>query len=427
MQSNWCRCTSCHAGYGWKDDTFDFTSQENVDCLACHDTTGTYKKFPTACGHPPYTEKKFGKKVFKPVNLQKVARNVGLTSKRTCGSCHFNGGGGDGVKHGDLDSSLLSADKKLDVHMDVKGLNFTCTTCHTSTAHVIEGRFYSMPATKTHTLAMPADNGKRIACESCHSNRPHKTHDKLNDHTDRVACETCHIPTMARVKPTKVWWDWSTAGRFTEEHKFIVKKDELGKVSYHTKKGDMRWEKNVVPEYHWFNGVITHVLQGDTIDDSAPVRLTRIEGDRNDPDSKIYPFKNFKGKQVYDAGNKTLVVPKLFGPKGSGAYWKDFDWLKSAEVGQKEAGMPFSGKIGFVETEYLRPIAHMIAPGANALSCKDCHNANGRLKNLAGFYMPGRDRFKGLDRFGWIGCLILLGAVVVHGLGRILTAGGRKE
>ena len=35
------RCTSCHAGYGWKDSTFDFKDMTKVDCLVCHDTTGT--------------------------------------------------------------------------------------------------------------------------------------------------------------------------------------------------------------------------------------------------------------------------------------------------------------------------------------------------------------------------------------------------
>jgi hypothetical protein len=35
-------CATCHVGYGWKDASFDFTVQENVDCLVCHDTTGSY-------------------------------------------------------------------------------------------------------------------------------------------------------------------------------------------------------------------------------------------------------------------------------------------------------------------------------------------------------------------------------------------------
>ena len=52
LPANWPRCTSCHAGYGWKDASFDFKKAENVDCLVCHDTTGTYKKFPTRRGAP---------------------------------------------------------------------------------------------------------------------------------------------------------------------------------------------------------------------------------------------------------------------------------------------------------------------------------------------------------------------------------------
>jgi len=321
---------------------------------------------------------------------------------------------------------LINPDHNLDVHMDAKGLNFSCTKCHTSTEHQIEGRFYSMPATKNHELAMPADTSSRIACESCHGQQPHKT-SNLNDHTAKIACETCHIPVFAKQKPTLVWWDWSTAGKFKEDHKFIVKKDKLGKVSYHTKKGDLGWAKDVVPEYAWFNGIITHVLATDTVDDTHPVRMTILHGNSNDPKSRITPFKMFRGKQVYDAGNKTLVVPKLFGPKGSGAYWKDFDWQKSVAAGQKVVGQEFSGKIGFIETEYLRPVAHMIAPKEDALSCVSCHSREGRLKELTGFYMPGRDFNSNLDRIGWLSCLALLILVSLHGALRLITSKGRKR
>jgi len=44
IQSNWAGCTSCHAGYGWEDAEFDFTDSEKIDCLVCHDNTGTYLK-----------------------------------------------------------------------------------------------------------------------------------------------------------------------------------------------------------------------------------------------------------------------------------------------------------------------------------------------------------------------------------------------
>jgi len=30
VSSNWARCTSCHAGYGWKDASFDFNNPEKT-------------------------------------------------------------------------------------------------------------------------------------------------------------------------------------------------------------------------------------------------------------------------------------------------------------------------------------------------------------------------------------------------------------
>jgi len=84
--SNWRRCTSCHAGYGWKDAGFDFTKEELVDCLVCHDTTGTYKKFPPGAGHPVYEPKEFppgSGKIWEPPDLKKIAQNVGPTSRAT--------------------------------------------------------------------------------------------------------------------------------------------------------------------------------------------------------------------------------------------------------------------------------------------------------------------------------------------------------
>ena len=44
INGNWTRCTSCHIGYGWKDENFDCSDTSRIDCLVCHDTTGNYKK-----------------------------------------------------------------------------------------------------------------------------------------------------------------------------------------------------------------------------------------------------------------------------------------------------------------------------------------------------------------------------------------------
>jgi len=52
LNGNWPRCTSCHIGYGWKEKHFDFSDMSKIDCLVCHDTTGTYKKAPPGAGFP---------------------------------------------------------------------------------------------------------------------------------------------------------------------------------------------------------------------------------------------------------------------------------------------------------------------------------------------------------------------------------------
>jgi len=69
----------------------------------------------------------------------------------------------------------------------------------------------------------------------------------------------------------------------------------------------------------------------------------------------------------------------------------------------------------------------MIPPVRDALSCEECHSRNGRLRELGGFYMPGRDRHLNLDRIGWLSCLVLLVMACLHGALRFITARGKKK
>lgn len=419
IHSNEPRCTSCHAGYGWKDSAFDFSKEDSVDCLVCHDTTGTYKKFPTKSGYPVTKPTKFGKKTFQPPNYTVIAASVGRPTRDNCGTCHFFGGGGDGVKHGDLDSSLFSPSRDLDVHMNAEGANFTCQRCHTTNAHFIAGRTYKQPAFTDRRSLIEDDLVKRISCESCHTATPHKIGHKANDHTDKVSCQACHIPAYARVKPTKMYWDWSTAGKKKDGKPYAVKGNHE-KPSYMTKKGSFVWEKNVQPEYFWYNGKMDYMLVTDKIDPNNVVKLNSVEGDMNDPDSRITPFKVHRGKQPYDSGNMTMAIPHLFG-KDKAAYWKSYDWNKSLEAGMAAARVPYSGEYGFVETEYHYPITHMVAPKEKTLACDSCHAKNGRLANLSGFYMPGRDGSGLVDFVGWFAVVVALIGVVVHGIMRIIS------
>ena len=421
------RCTSCHAGYGWKDADFDFTDPTKVDCLVCHEQTGTYKKYPAGAGNPVREPKVFkgNQKQYLPPDWNKVAQSVGRPTRQNCGSCHFYGGGGDGVKHGDMDSSLMNPDKALDVHMGVDGQNFDCSRCHTTQRHRIAGRTYATPAVMERKSLVEDDLASKITCESCHTDKPHKPGVKANDHTDKVACQSCHIPTFARTKPTKMGWDWSTAGD-KREGKPYTEKGPYGKASYHTKKGDFVWEKNVKPEYHWFNGSIESITAEETIDPDGVVAINGPAGNPEDPNSRIFPFKVHRGKQPYDTVNKTLLIPHLFGKKGSDAYWANYDWQRALKSGMAKAGLEFSGEYDFVETSYVFPITHMVAPKENTVACTECHaRAGGRLANLTGVYMPGRDISKLINIGGWALVLASLFGVLVHGFGRFF-ANGRK-
>ena len=416
LSSNEPRCTSCHAGYGWKDKHFDFAAQDKVDCLACHEQTGTYEKFPAGAGNPVSEPKKMGEKTFNPPDWRKVAQSVALPTRQNCGTCHFFGGGGEGVKHGDLDSSMFNPDKELDVHMDAKGLNFTCTRCHTTEQHAISGRSYKLTEQTDRRSLLDNDSIKRITCYACHSEQPHKHEAKLNDHTDKVACQTCHIPTFARKNSTKTSWDWSVAGKRDESGKPIVEKRD-GRSVYDGMKGAFIWEKNVVPTYLWYNGRLNYLTLQERIDPSSTVRINSPTATPDDPNARIYPFKLHRGKQPYDAKRNTFVAPHLFGNDDS-AYWKNYDWVKASQAGMDYVGLPFSGEVGFVETEYLFQTTHMVAPKDKALSCEECHSRNGRLKDVAGVYMPGRDTSLPIDVMGWGGVFAATLGIMGHGTAR---------
>ena len=361
ISSNWPRCTSCHIGYGWKDASFDFSDKTRVDCLVCHDTTGTYRKNPKGAGMPMGpTPGKDGAPGKPGVDLLKVAQNVGAPSRKTCGSCHFFGGGGDKVKHGDLDSSLFQPERELDVHMSADGQDFTCQECHVSEDHKIKG----------NAMVVSPSHFNRMGCTDCHEAGPHEQ-SRLNDHTARVACQTCHIPTFAREYPTKVYWDWSSAGEDREPES-----DEYGMPTYHKKKGSFSWGRDIVPYYAWYNGQAGAYTLGDRIDPEEVTPLIWPVGRKKDKEAKIYPFKVMRGRQIYDTGNRTLVVPHLF---GKGGYWATYDWNRAAADGMASAGQPYSGEYGWTDTIMYWRINHMVAPAEDSLGCLDCHGDSARL------------------------------------------------
>jgi cytochrome c len=259
--------------------------------------------------------------------------------------------------------------------MDVRGANFTCTTCHHTENHAIPGsRYGPMGATA-------------LKCEgSCHGNAPHPADNAvLNTHTAKVACQTCHIPAFARGGvPTKMVWDWSTAGKRGPDGKPLVRKNAEGYDVYLGIKGDFTWASDVTPEYVWFNGRIRYTLADEKLDPTkGPIWINRFEGSPSDGQSKIWPVKVFRAKQAWDPVNRTLAVTHLAGNDDT-AYWTNLDWVKAVGAGMASVNAPFSGEVGFIETYSTWPITHMVAPKSQALQCADCHTPGARMAKVPG-------------------------------------------
>ena len=343
-QGNQKKCMSCHTGYGWEEGaSYDFTLQENVDCLACHADPAAYAKGDY--GNPA-----------EGIDLLAAAQSVRAPTRENCGKCHFDGGGGNGVKHGDLDQSLIFPSESLDVHMGE--LDLQCTACHTTQDHQILGRL--VPDNVT------IDPSEQVTCTQCHDEQLHAD-ERISAHIDAVACQTCHIPSMAVKDPTKTYWDWSTAGQdLPEDH-----------YTYLKIKGSFVYQTDFKPTYTWFNGNLSYrYLLGDPVDPSTPTFINRPAGSIDDSTARIFPFKVHVAKQPYDTVYDYLLQPITAGENG---YWTNFDWDNAFRLAEPITGIRYSGSYGFAETWMYWPTTHMVQPIENALQCTDCHAENGRL------------------------------------------------
>lgn len=338
------KCMSCHVGYDWQENApYDFSNADNVDCLVCHADITAYAKGDY--GNP-----------VEGIDLVAAAQSVRLPTRDNCGQCHFDGGGGNGVKHGDLDESLYFPSENLDVHMG--RLNFACTDCHQTEDHVIRGRLVA-----DNITVSPRE---QVACTDCHALAPHDD-DRINLHTQSVACQTCHVPSMALKNPTKTYWDWSTAGQDRPDDHF----------TYLKIKGSFIYERDLTPNYMWFNGNLSYrYLVGDKIDPSQPTYINLPAGDIDDEQAKIFPFKLHIARQPYDSVYNYLLQPITAGENG---YWTNFDWDNAFRLAESVTGLTYSGEYGFAETWMYWPTTHMVQPKEQALGCTACHGTEGRL------------------------------------------------
>jgi hypothetical protein len=246
--------------------------------------------------------------------------------------------------------------------MGTNGGDMTCQACHKN-----EGDYdHTFPG---HGLTSQEGD---IACADCHTAAPHG--DEMDTHAQRIACQTCHIPAFSRAMPTKMRWEWETAGQ-----KLPVANDQYGKPLYDNMKGTFEWGKAVRPEVAWFNGKWRRAFIGDSDTYVAePVMLAEPVGSKADATAKLYPFKVMRGNQIADIGNQRIVTPHLFGTAtGYYPFWGSWSWALAIAEGALATDTPYSGQFGFVETEMYMSLNHEVAPAGAALQCIDCHGPSG--------------------------------------------------
>jgi octaheme c-type cytochrome (tetrathionate reductase family) len=344
-QGNENKCMACHAGYGWEaGKAAQQADPDNVDCLACHADPSSYDK--GLYGNPAPT-----------VDLLAAARSVRATTRDNCGKCHFDGGGGNGVKHGDLDQSLYFPGRALDVHMGGRH-DMQCSDCHVTRQHQILGRMLA----DNYTI----DPAEQVSCQQCHQGTIHRD-ERIATHLRSVACQTCHIPALAREEPTKTTWDWSQAGQAGREQDHFT---------YLKIKGEFTYESNFAPAYRWFNGNNAYrYLLGDPVARDGVTFINQPAGDIRDPRARIFPFKLHVARQPFDQQHGYLLQPVTSGPDG---YWTNFDWDRAFELAVPITGLAYSGQYGFTETHMYWPTTHMVQPADQALACDACHSATGQ-------------------------------------------------
>ncbi len=370
------RCTQCHAGYGYKDKNFNFQDPANIDCLVCHDQTGTYKKGKTSAGLPDPS-----------VDLNAVARSIAISSKPTrknCIGCHAKAGGGDNVKHGDLSTDLVATTRDYDVHMGTDGANLVCVDCHAANHDPQTGDVnHGNAGMALHSV----HEGEMKQCTDCHGKRDAvhagtSVAPTFSDgHHARLACQVCHIPAIARAISTKTEWYWSDAGQDKDP---IPTDPASGRPTYDKKKGTFVWSYNVRPVLRYSNGTWERkVINANDKYDEVPIDLGSPQGDYSDPDAMIFPFKEMVGNQPVDPDTRTILVPHLFGGAGGpNPYWAKYDWGLALADGAAYTGQDFSGNYTFEDTTMLLSVNHEVAPKEDALGmgglhgggCMDCHD-----------------------------------------------------
>lgn len=346
-------CSNCHAGLGLLPGKEPTREQlENIDCLMCHATGYRRDLYQSDSGEWEWRPILHGNQE----GLDIVSKRVTLPDRAICLRCHASSGGGPNFKRGDIEYILKDPDYEHDVHMSSVsegGQDMWCIDCHTDDEHThrVIGRGVDMAATDRP--------GKRIDCAGqCHVDHSHADADL--DRHGRLACPTCHIPEFARDDATDMFRDWSD----------VQYDEEKGKYTY-----GQELEYDVEPVYAWFNGSSFAQVPGRPVrrDDQGRITMVLPQGDRNDPEARIAPFKLHRGKLPVLSDKQWLA------PVATEELYQHGDVDKAVRDATHSLYGIEDAQFEWEDTIRYMGIYHAFPPAEEALQCADCHRSGGRM------------------------------------------------
>lgn len=316
-KSKFTGCNTCHPGNHIQDvGSTGPEAEKAIDCLVCHSTDYDFRLRKPS-------RNSSGDIVMGQDRTTKAALAIGKPTVKNCMVCHESAGGGVLIKRG------FSYTAAKDVHA-AKGM--VCVDCHKAKNHLIPTGYDPNNW---------ANDGVRIACEDCHTLKPHKDED-YNRHTARIACQTCHIThTGGAVAKDFTKWEQGT-DKFYEPS--TLKKEA----------------NETVPVYSWYNKQV----------ENTP-HFIGPKGDREDKTSKIFPFKIYQGKAYYDKKTGQLLSMDFAPPMATG------DALAGVASAAKTLGIKDYEPVPGWQKIYFG--SNHLVTKTGALTCINCHAVNGVL------------------------------------------------